>query len=126
MMRGAVLILATSWPLLLTLGLLALGAWRERRRAAVVSEQIRLTEAIADELGAVVAPIVTKPLGGPWRAEIRVPVGQPAVLSRIVAIAHDTLTRSGASPYELVLTPRTPAPGPLRVVTRRARRLRAA
>ena len=94
-----------SWPILMTLGLLALGAWRDRRREAMVERQIRLTDAIADELGAIVAPVVMKPLCGPWRVEIQIPIGQPAAVSRIVTIAHDTLTRDGASRYELVLTP---------------------
>ena len=108
------------------LGLLALAAWRDRRRDAVVARQIRLFDAIADELGAIVAPVVTKPLRGPWRVEIPVPVGRPRVVGRIVAIAHEILTEAGASRYELVLTPgaapaRPPGAGP-----RQLRRLRAA
>jgi hypothetical protein len=125
MMTAAIVILM-SWPGLITLGLLALGAWRHRRREAMVARQIRLTDALADELGAIVAPVVTKPLRGPWRAEIQVPIGQPRVVSRIVAIAHDALTRAGASPYKLVLTP-GPAPmRPIGVVTRQPRRRQAA
>jgi hypothetical protein len=85
-----------------------------------------LTDAIADELGAIVPPAVTKPLRGPWRAEIQVPIGQPAAVSRIVAIAHDTLTRAGMSRYELVLTPGAAPMRPLRLVTRQPRRLQAA
>ena len=92
-------------PLLLIAGLLALAAWRDQRREAMVARQIRLSDAIADELGPIVAPVVSKPLGAPWRVEIRVPVNRPAAVSRIVAIAHETLTRSGAAQYELVLTP---------------------
>ena len=38
------------------LGLLALAAWRDRRRDAVAARQIRLCDTIADELGAIVAP----------------------------------------------------------------------
>jgi hypothetical protein len=117
-------ILAT-WPILMTLGLLALSAWRGRRRDAMIARQILLTDALAGELGAVMAPLVTKPLCGPWRAEIRGPVGQPVVVSRTVAIAHDTLTRLGASPYELVLTPRT-APARRPGVVARRRRWREA
>lgn len=125
MTTGAVVILM-GWPMLVTLGLLALGAWRRRRREAVVARQIHLTDALADELGAIVAPVVTKPLRGPWRAAIQVPIRQPGVVSRIVAIADDTLARDGAGPYELVLTP---GPAPMRglpTATRRPRRRRAA
>jgi hypothetical protein len=108
------------------MGLLGLAAWRDHRREAMVARQVRLTDAIADELGSVVAPLVTKPLGGPWRVEIQVPVGRPTVVSRIVAIVHQALTRTGADRYELVLTP-DPAPvRPLGAVNRHARRLQAA
>jgi hypothetical protein len=48
------------------------------------------------------------------------------VVSRIVAIVHQALTRTGADRYELVLTP-DPAPvRPLGAVNRHARRLQAA
>ena len=92
----------------------------------MIARQVRLTDAIADELGPIVAPLVAKPLGGPWRVEIRVPVGRPATVSRIVAIAHDTLTRTGAGRYELVLTPEPGVARPLGTVARHARRLQAA
>ena len=98
MLNAAIMTLTMSLPLLVILGLLALAGWRDHRREAVLARQIRLTDAIADELGAIVAPLVAKPLGGPWRVEIQVPVGRPAVVSRIVAIAHDTLTRTGRRP----------------------------
>lgn len=126
MMTAVVTILTVSSPILLVLGLLELAAWRERRRAAMVARQIRLTDALADELGPVVAPLVSKPLGRPWRVEVQVPVGRPAVVSRLVAIAHDTLTRTGAGRYELVLTPTPVSPRPLGTAPRAARRLQAA
>ena len=125
MMTAAVVILM-SWPILMSLGLLALAAWRDRRREAMVALQIRLTDAIGEELGAIVAPVVTKPLRGPWRAEIQVPIVQLVAVSRIVAISHDALTRAGARRYELVLTPGAPPMRPSTVVTRRTRRLQAA
>lgn len=126
MMTAAIVIVTMFSPILVILGLLALAAWRDRRREAMVARQIRLTDAIADELGPIVAPVVAKSLGGPWRVQIQVPVGRPAIVSRIVAIAHDTLTRTGAGRYELVLSP---APVPVRPrgsVTRTARPLQAA
>jgi hypothetical protein len=121
-----IVILTLSSPILLVLGLLGLAAWRDRRREAVVARQIRLTDALADEMGPVVAPLVSKPIGRPWRVEVQVPVGRPAVVSRVVAIAHDVLTRTGASRYELVLTP-SPAPArPLATAPRAVRRLQVA
>lgn len=125
-MTAAIVILTMSSPILVILGLLALAAWRDHRRDAVIARQIRLTDAIADELGPIVAPLVAKPLGGTWRVEIRVPVGRPTTVSRIVAIAHDTLTRTGAGRYELVLTPEPAPVRPLGTVARHARRLQAA
>jgi hypothetical protein len=47
--------LAMVSPILPAVGLLALAEWRDRRRAAVIARQIRLTDALAEELGAVVA-----------------------------------------------------------------------
>jgi hypothetical protein len=126
MLTAATVILTISSPILVVLGLLSLAAWRDRRREAVVARQIRLTDAIAGELGAIVAPVVTKRFGGLWRVAMHVPVGRPALVSRIVAIAHETLTRMGASPYELVLFPEAIPVRPIAVVTRPTRRLQAA
>ena len=126
MLNTAIMTLTMSLPILVILGLLALAGWRDHRREAVLARQIRLTDAIADELGAIVAPLVAKPLGGPSRVEIRVPVGRPPVVSRIVAIVHDTLTGAGAGRYELVLTPEAAVVRPLDGAVRHARRLQAA
>jgi len=126
MLTAATVMLTISSPILVVLGLLSLAAWRDRRRETVVARQIQVTDAIANELGAVVAPVVAKPVGGPWRVAIHVPAGRPALVSRIVAIAHDTLTRSGSSPYELVLTPEATPVRPVPVLTRPTRRLQAA
>jgi len=111
-------------PILTALGLLALAEWRDRRREAAIARQVRLTDAITAELGGVVAPVVSKPLAAPWRVEMRVPIARPAQVSRIVAIAHDTLRDLGVTRYELVLTPE-PAPArrlaPIGPVARRLR-----
>jgi hypothetical protein len=125
MTTGVTAILAT-WPILVTVALLALSAWRERRRETVAALQIRLTDALAGELGAVMAPVVSKPPRGPWRVEIRAPIGHPRVVSRTVAIAHDTLTGAGAGPYELILTPGTQPGRPVGALAPRPRRLEAA
>lgn len=126
MATAALMALTMSSPVLVILGLLALAGWRDRRREAMIARQIRLTDAIAAQLGAIVAPVVTKPLGRPWRVDIQVPVGRPVTVSRIVGIAHDTLTRTGAGRYELVLTPDPVPVSTLEAVPRTARRLQAA
>ena len=126
MLNAATVILTISSPILVVLGLLSVAAWRDRRREAVLVRQIRVTDAIGRELGAIVAPVVTKPFGGPWRVAIHVPVGRPALVSRIVSIAHETLTRIGSSPYELILMPETIPARPAPVIAHPTRRLQAA
>jgi hypothetical protein len=127
MLTAATVILTMLSPILLVLGLLSLAGWRDHRREGMIARQVRLTDAITEEVGPIVAPLVGKPLGRPWRVEIRVPVGRPALVSRIVAIAHETLTRTGAERYELVLTPAEPARvQPRGSAPRVARRLQAA
>jgi hypothetical protein len=100
-------------PFLTMAGLLALAAWRDRRRAATVAYQIRLTDAIAAQLGGIVAPVVTKPLGRRWRVVMRLPAGDPALAGRILAIAHETLGRLGSGPWEVVLVPQPASVRPL-------------
>ncbi len=115
----AVVVVAIS-PIVAVVLLLELAAWRERRVKAAVARQIALTDAIAAELGAIVAPVVRKPLWGPWQIEIAVPFGRPATVGTILSIAHRMLgfaERPGAGRYRIVLSPQeeavprsTPAP----------------
>ena len=126
MMTAALVILTMFSPILVVVGLLGLAAWRDRRREAMIARQVRLSDALAEEVGPIVAPLVSKPLGRPWRVEVQVPVGRPAVVGRIVAISHDILTRTGAGRYELVLTPNPETARPLGTAPRAVRRLQAA
>jgi hypothetical protein len=96
-------------PILTALALLALAEWRDRRRAAAIAWQVRLTDAISGELGGVVAPVVSRGLGAHWRVEMRLPVSPPALVSRVLAITRDTLREPELTPYDLVLRPE-PAP----------------
>ena len=105
MIDAALLILTTASPILVVAGLLAAGAWRDRRRQASVTRQVRLIDAVGAELSLIVAPLVRKPIGRPWRVDIHVPVGRPVTVGRIVAIAHETLTEAEPLRYELVLRP---------------------
>lgn len=122
--RIAVAALLGLSPILTALGLLTLAEWRDRRRAAVIASQVRLTDAISTELGEIVAPVVSKPLGAPWRVEMHVPMARPALVSRILTITHAALRDLRIARYELVLTPE-PTPT-RRAEGSRVRRLRAA
>ncbi len=124
MIAAALLALTAASPILAVAGLLAAGAWRDRRRQESVARQIRLIDALGAELGLIVAPLVRKPIGQPWRIDILVPVCRPVTVGRIVAIAHAVLTESGALRYELVLRPGSTHPVTSSDRTRRPATLR--
>ena len=103
----AVLLTAFS-PILFVVTLLILAEWRDRRLLAASARQIRLTDALAAEMGAVVAPVVRKRWGAGWRFEMAVPLGRPALVGRILSVAHGALERMKPGRYEIVLTPQEP------------------
>ena len=103
----AVLLTAFS-PILFVVTLLILAEWRDRRLLAASARQIRLTDALAAEMGAVVAPVVRKRWGAGWRVEMAVPLRRPALVGRILSVAHGALERMELGRYEIVLTPQEP------------------
>jgi hypothetical protein len=117
-------LVVTLSPIVAVVALLELATWWERRRRVAVARQITLTDAIAGELGAVVAPVVTKPLWGPWQIRIAVPLACPATVGTIIAIAHRVLAfaeRMSPGDYAIVLTPQEEtASRPRRTVPSRA------
>ncbi len=79
----------------------------QRVRDAEISRQVTVTDAIHAELGAVVSPVVKRRLGRGWRVEIPVPFERPAIVGRVVAIAHAVMLRAdarAAARLEVVLT----------------------
>jgi hypothetical protein len=90
-LRLAALALTWSIPLLALVGWLALVEWIHRRRQQVIFRQVALTDAVHRELGAIVAPVVEKRLGGPWRAVMALPPGRFAVATQLTAIALEVL-----------------------------------
>ena len=83
--------------------------WLRSRRQETIQRQIALTDAIDARLGPIVSPVVTKPLWGPWRVRIAMPLTRPAPLGRILAITHGVLSgidRGNPGHYRIVLTPK--------------------
>ncbi len=79
----------------------------QRRREAEIGRQVAMTDAIHAELGAVVSPVVKRRLGRGWRIEIPVPFQRPAIVGRVVAIAHAVMLGADARTagrIEVVLT----------------------
>jgi len=68
----------------------------QRAREAEISRQVSVTDAIHSELGAVVSPVVTRRFGRGWRIEIAVPFERPAIVGRVVGIAHAAMLRADA------------------------------
>ena len=81
----------------------------ERARDARIARQVAVTDAIHRELGAVVAPLVKRRFGRDWRVEIAVPFESPAIVGRVVAIAHRVMREAGErGRLELVLAAQEP------------------
>lgn len=95
----------TLFPLAALLTPLLLAARVQRRRAAVIARQIELTDAIHRDLGAVVAPWVTRRPGGRWRVRIAVPFERPEVVETVLAVVRRTFPER----FDLVLTPQEDA-----------------
>jgi hypothetical protein len=111
-MRGVGIAATMLVPVAVVAGLLWVAAWRDRRRQAAVARQVQLTDAIGRELGAVVAPVVSRGVRGPWRVAIAVPLGHARLVARVLAIAQDTLADLGPRGYEIVLRPQAAAGSP--------------
>lgn len=97
-------------PIALMVGLLWLAEVRRRHVAARVALQIRLTDAVHWELGAVAAPEVESGRRGGWRVRMRVPAGRPGLVGPLVQIAERILQGATTRPFEIVLLPPMPAP----------------
>jgi hypothetical protein len=100
-MQTLLTVVGVTFPVVTVVALLLLVRRVERRRAAAVARQIELTDAIHRDLGAVVAPWVTRRSGGRWRVRIAVPFDRPAVVEAVLAIVHRTFPER----FDLVLTP---------------------
>jgi hypothetical protein len=106
MLTLAAVIVLIALPALALGGLLALVTRWQRARARVIEQQIALTDAIHAELGAVAAPVVVKPVFGPWRVTFAVPFGRPALVERLVVITSRVLASASPAGVRIVLMPR--------------------
>jgi hypothetical protein len=81
--------------------------WLRRRRQTAIERQVALTDALDGRLGAMVAPVVTKPLFGPWEVQIAVPFLRSAATAEILAVVDNVFSGVGgmnASTYRIVLS----------------------
>jgi hypothetical protein len=92
----------TLVPFAAVVVLLLLARALEGRRAERMARQVAVTEAIHRELGAVVAPTIDKPVLGPWRLRIPVPLERPALVAGVLAAVRPALP----GPVQIVLVPR--------------------
>lgn len=97
-------------PIAVVAGLLWIAEQRRRSADARVALQIRVTDAIHRELGAVAAPEVLSRAGGGWRVRMRVPAGRAGLVAPLVRIAETVMQDAPARPFEIVLLPSLPAP----------------
>ena len=90
-------------------GLLVVAGRVQHARAQRVARQIAVTDAIHRELGAVVAPVVTRHGRHRWTVAVTAPFDRPLALGRMLAIAYDVMAadQSSAAPQvSFVLRPR--------------------
>ena len=95
-MHGVVLMLGGLAFLLVGFALIGgpmvLTDWVRKRRETVIARQIALTDALDGRFGAIVAPVVTRPLFSPWEVRIAVPVHRAAILARILTAVDDAFS----------------------------------
>ena len=91
---------------------LPLTEWLQGRRRETLRRQIALAEAIEREFGPIVAPVVKKPLWGPWQIRLAVPFTRAVTVGTVLSLAHRVLAfadRMNSGRYQIVLTQREEA-----------------
>ena len=96
-------------PIAAVVGLFWIMGQRQRRLAERIMLQVRVTDAIHAELGAVAAPEVTRRPDGGWRVQMRVPAGRPGLVGPLVDLAELAMRAAPPRPFEIVLLPPRPA-----------------
>ena len=120
-MNAGVMVISAAASVLLgsTLvgGPMVLADWMRTRRQALIARQIALTDALDAQFGALLTPVVTKPLFGPWEVRIAVPPPGSPVLARIIAVTDAVFasvegTRPMRYRMDLRVTPTARLAGP--------------
>jgi len=107
---GVMVISWTAFALLLFVlvgGPILLVDWSRKRRQAAIECQIALTDAIDGQVGAIVSPVVSKPLFGPWDVEIAAPLQQPGTVAGILSVVDEVfgdVVGPGSDRYRIFLT----------------------
>ena len=99
----------TAAPFVLTIALLLLNGHLQERRAARVARQVEVTDAIHRELGAVVAPSLTRGPRGGYRLVLPAPLEHAGVVASTLAIVARVVRGWGpdaARRVEIVVVPR--------------------
>lgn len=96
----AVLSVLLSPVALIVAALVLVERWQERR-ARAVARQIRLTDAVHAELGAMVAPRVEKPAFRPWRVIFPLSEGGAKEIGRLIAITNRVIGAELRAPGDL-------------------------
>ena len=83
--------------------------WLRKRRETIIERQIALTDALDEQLGTIVAAVVTHPLFGPWKIQIEVPLPwlRSATVAGILPLVDDVFSevaRIGSHSYRIILT----------------------
>ena len=88
-------------------GPMVLVDWARKRREMVVARQIALTDALDARFGAIVAPVVARPLFGSWEVRIAMPFLRSTVLAQMLSVIDDVFADGEAMPssaYRITLT----------------------
>jgi hypothetical protein len=108
-MTALAIVVVLAIPVAALIALLELATLRQRRREAVVSRQVALTDAIHATLGPVTAPVVRRRHGG-WVGVLPVPIGYPQI-GLMVEIAQASL---GPDAEIVLVTQESQRPAPRR------------
>ena len=101
------LVVAVLVPAALLTAVLLLSTWRARTRLLAIGRQISVTDAIHEELGAVVSPVVRHRLWGRWQLMIPVPFDDLDTVTHVVRTAYgafDAPERTKPGRFEIVLS----------------------